>query len=409
MLSFLRRHHFLVFFVLLTNIMGISIGMAKVSTTLLALQLGADASLQGLIASAQSIGVVIMSIPIGFMMDRAGPGRLFIVGSLLVGAIYLLLPLMTTPWAVLFATAMVSLFMPMRFVSLNAVFMAELETLGESKAGWYRGSHMTGMFLIGPVLAAIAVEALGFVGTFWSIVALFAVSILLSPTVFRHYQRRTIPPAAAAPAYKITARLALLFRDEELRRVGLIEFCAQSINAFYIFFILIIAINQLHMAPLPASHLIGINGGAYIFALLFLGKTVQRVGHELGYLLSFSAALLALLMLGLGQQLLWLMVGGALLGLCLGTLQIITLTRFARLSTRLGRGEVSGVSSLMGPSGSFFGSLIGGFIGQHFGLQPVFLFFILPVVLMVAWTASQWRQQQLTLATLPSTEEECHS
>lgn len=409
MLSFLRRHHFLVNFVLLTNIMGISIGMAKVATTLLALHLGADASLQGLIGSAQSVGIMFVSIPIGLMLDRVGPGRLFILGSLLVGTIYLLIPLQHSPWILLLATALGSFFMPMRFVSLNAVFMAELENIGESKAGWYRGSHMAGMFLIGPVLAAIAIEAVGFSATYWSIVLLFIISIALSPSVFRHYQNQ--PPccqsseASALQGSSIQQRLALLLRDPELRQVGAIEFCAQSINAFYIFFILLIAINQLQLAPLPASHLLGINGGAYIFALLFLGKAIQRLHHFTGYLLGFGFTLLALLILGLSQALPGLMAGGALLGLSLGALQVITLTRFARLGTRLGRGEVSGISSLAGPMGSFLGSLAGGMLGHSIGLQPVFLCFILPVTLMLLWVASQWRHQHSAASRLQGNEE----
>lgn len=391
MRSFLRRHHFLICFVLLTNLMGISVGMAKVSTSLLSLDLGADATLQGLIASAQSVGIIFVSIPIGFMIDRLGPRRLFVTGSVVVGLIYLLLPLVPSPGLLLLGTALVSLFMPMRFVTLNALFMAQLENMGESKAGWYRGSHMTGMFLVGPVLAALAVEWCGFRGTFWFIGLLFALTIGLSPTVFRHYAVKPVP--AKPPRLRdLVPQLARLSRDPELRAISLIEFTAQGINSFYVFFILIIAINQLHLDTLMASHLIAIEGATFILALFVLGGVVQRLGHEYSYLISLLSAALALLALGLGRELPTLLLGGGILGLSLGTLQIINLTRYARLGARLGRGEVSGISSLAGPAGGCLGALCGGWIGHHWGLQHVFLLAIPLLLLLSGWILRTMRQ-----------------
>lgn len=386
MSSFLRRHHFLICFVLLTNLMGISVGMAKVGTSLLSLQLGADPTLQGLIASAQSVGIIFVSIPIGFMIDRLGPRRLFVTGSIVVGLIYLLLPLLPTAWLLLLCTALISLFMPMRFVTLNTLFMAQLENMGESKAGWYRGSHMAGMFLVGPVLAALAVEWSGFRGTFWFITLLFVITILLSPAVFRHYEVN--PLAAKRGSLRDTLRqLTQLTRDPELRTISLIEFSAQAINSFYLFFILVIAINQLHLNALMASHLIAIEGGTFIAALFLLGGVVSRLGHERSYLISFLSAALALLALGLGQDLNTLLLGGGVLGLSLGTLQIINLTRYARLGARLGRGQVSGISSLAGPAGGCLGALFGGLIGHHWGLQTVFLLAIPLLLGLSGWIA----------------------
>lgn len=96
--------------------------------------------------------------------------------------------------------------------------------------------------------------------------------------------------------------------------------------------------------------------------------------------------MLALLLLALAQHLAWLWVGGALLGVGLGLLQIHTLTQFAQLGARLGRGRVSGLSALAGPSGGLVGGLLGGTLGAVVGLQTVFLFF-LPVFAGVVWVA----------------------
>jgi predicted MFS family arabinose efflux permease len=108
-------------------------------------------------------------------------------------------------------------------------------------------------------------------------------------------------------------------------------------------------------------------------ALFFFGGLVSRFDDELIYRASFGLAALALLLLGLGRAPWLLGAGGVLLGLSLGTVQIVNLTRFADTGARLGRGKVSGLTPLVGTSGGLVGSLLGGVLGQVIGLQRVFL------------------------------------
>lgn len=203
MTTWLERHRFLLTFALLSLFMGISVGLAKVTTTLYALHLGAQGWVLGSIAAAQSLGILFSSLPMGVLVERYGPTRLFMTGSLIAGLLYLLLPLLPSSLFLLFMTALVSFVMPARFVSLNTVFMAALERMGEARAGWYRGTHMSGMFLIGPLLAAVVVQAVGHAGSYWLIAAMFLVTIWLSPLVLSQY---------SAPE-----------RDERQRRAGMGE------------------------------------------------------------------------------------------------------------------------------------------------------------------------------------------
>ncbi|MEC5387556.1 MFS transporter [Uliginosibacterium sp. H3] len=371
---FFERHKFLLLFALLSTLMGTSVGMAKVATSLYALHLQTPAALLGFIASAQMVGVLFMSLPIGFLVDQWGPRKLFTLGTVVAGLIYVVLPLVASPWFLLACTAAISFFMPFRFVSLNTVFMQQLETVGEARAGWYRGTHMTGMFLLGPVIAAGAVTALGFAGTYWSIAALFALTILVCPIVFGPYAVQAKGGARLTPR-AVIAQLGLLGSERELRTACLIEFFGQGCNAFYSFFIVIIAINGLHLDAAAATRLIGIEGLTFIAALFSLGSAMARIGAQRGYVLSLSLAALASALLGFGHASWALLGGGALLGLALGTLQIINLTRFARIGARLGRGKIAGLNALAGPAGSFTGSLLGGALGELLGLQSVFLVF----------------------------------
>src|ERR1700712_1786059 len=130
------RHRFLVSFVLLNSLMGVGVGLAKVTAPLYAMQLGANEGWLGLIAGAQSAGIVLIGLPIGFLVDRYGPSGLFMIGSPCAGLMYLVIPLVPSPVFLLFCTFMISLFMPFRFVPLGAVFLEQLAVLGESKADW---------------------------------------------------------------------------------------------------------------------------------------------------------------------------------------------------------------------------------------------------------------------------------
>jgi MFS family permease len=135
--SFLERNRFLRVFAVLSSLMGISVGMAQVATTLYAVDLGSTGTMLGLIAAAQSTGVLFMSLPTGLLVDRLGPAPLFMSATLLARLTYAAIPRVPVPAYLLLCTALISFFMPLRFVSLDTVLLQQLEVLGEAKAGWY--------------------------------------------------------------------------------------------------------------------------------------------------------------------------------------------------------------------------------------------------------------------------------
>jgi predicted MFS family arabinose efflux permease len=262
--------------------------------------------------------------------------------------------------------------MPMRFVSLNTVFLEQLASLGESKAGWYRGTHMLGMFLVGPMLGASLVSSLGVAWAYLTIAGLFFVTLLLSPLVFGRYGGRPAAPRAIS-WHTLRAQLALLVRDREVRRISLLESLTQATSYFFTFFIVVVALQHAGLGASEASSLISAKGITYIVALFLLGGSVQRLGPWRAKLASFSAIALGLLAIGAGSNPIWLWFGALSLGLGLGTIQIATLTRYAQIGARNGHGKASGLNALAGPSGGVFGTSVGGVLGRWLGLDSVFL------------------------------------
>jgi MFS family permease len=395
-----ERNRFLVVFAVLASFMGTSVGMAQVATSLYAVALGSSGAWLGLIAGAQSIGVVFMSLPVGMLVDRFGPARPFVAGTLLVGSIYLLLPFGHSPLALAICTSLVSFFMPARFVSLNTVFLQQLESLGESKAGWYRGTHMLGMFLLGPTLGAALVSALGVGWTYRIIAGLFFVTVLISPIVFARYASR--PVSRRTGGLGLGPQLRMLISDREVRRLSLLEVFTQATGAFFTFFIVVLALRVAGLGPSQASSLVSAKGVSYIVALFALGGVVQRLGPARATLSSFGIISISLVSLGLvhGAWALWL---GALgLGLGLGTIQIATLTRYAQVGARSGHGKASGLNALAGPSGGVLGSLVGGALGRWVGLENVFSLIGLGFGIAALWLGASLLWGQSRAATAPA-------
>ena len=369
MRGFLERNAFLIRFASLSLFMGISVGLAKFTTTLYALELGAQGWLLAAMAGAQSVGIVFTSLPVGFWVERFGPARLFVAGSWAMGVLYVLIPALPHAFFLLALTALISFLMPLRFVSLNTVFMQALERLGQGRAGWQRGAHMSGMFLLGPVLAAALIPLLGHAGSYWLIGAMFFATAVLAAPVLNHHPQAATGSAARVPMLQ---SVRALWQQPKVRALAAQECAVQAAHMYYAFYIVVIAVQLLGLPALGAGSLVAVQGASFIAALMVLGGG--------------ALAVLALLLLALARQLAWLWVGGALLGVGLGLLQIHTLTQFAQVGARLGRGRVSGLSALAGPSGGLVGGLLGGTLGAVLGLQTVFLLFV-PVFAGVAWLA----------------------
>lgn len=373
---------FLVGLVLLSSLMGLSIGLARFTTTLYALQLGAHGWMLGAIAAAQSVGMLLLGLPAGGWVARFGARRLFIAGSAWALVLYALLPAVPRFAFLLFVTAALSLAMPLRFVALNSVFMGRLARLGEARAGWFRGSHLVGMSLLGPMLAALLLPLHGPWLAYGLIAATFALTMLAAPLVFTAEPAAWPPtrPAVAQPPTRPAA--AALWRDPAARRLACLEFCLQALNTYFAFYIVVIVVQRLGLAPARAGALVAAQGLVLVAALFVLGPPMVRLGRRA----AAPAAALTMLAAGLlawapHLQALW--AGALLLGLGVGLLQVQTLAHFARLGERLGFARVAGLNALLGPSGGLAGAALGGLLEPWCGPQAPFMVFVAAFALLL--------------------------
>lgn len=362
---------FMLSFILVASTAGLGIGTAKVAISLFAIELKASEFEMGLIAASQTIGILLMGLPTGALIQRFGPLILFTAGSLLAGVWYSLIPLVQQAWFLILCSTLVSFCMPLRFVSLNTVFMSQLHQIGAAKAGWFRGAHMIGFMLLGPMLAVWLVHHLGFVGGFWALASLFLVPVLIAPVMFKDYQvdRQTAPrlswQAFMQPVY--------LLKDEmALRYSAVIEFASSAAMMYFTFFIVVIAIRHYDFSAVAAASLVSLYGVVYMAALFGAGILLERLGEQKLYQLGFVLVAMGLLCLAMPLTQQWLWVGAPLFGLGLGVVNVVNLSAFATVGRRVGMANVSALSSFTGPVGSLLGSILGGLFGHVWGLQTLF-------------------------------------
>ncbi len=369
---FSEKLKFILGFILLTSFAGLGIGIARLATTLYAVDLNVSEFQMGVIASAQSVGILFMSLPVGILIHKYHPMRLFMLGSLLGGVIYAVTPLVGNAEFLIFCTVLVSFCMPLRFISLNSVFMQQLEVLGNAKAGWFRGIHMMGFFLLGPVAAAYLVDSVHYVGTFLVIAASFLITILLAPLALSNF-RSDHSHVPKLEWQEIRSQLRLLKDDLLLRRTSVIEFTNHSIMAFFGFFIVVIAIQSFGFSATAAASLLTLHGAVFVAVLFTAGGLVNYLGYKRFYQLSFVLSAIALFVLSIPAWSVGLWLGAVTLAVGLGMLHIVNFTMYAQAGKKHGTGRVSGLTALVGPAGGFFGSLLGGWLGHLFGLQTMFL------------------------------------
>ncbi|MCU4576361.1 MFS transporter [Acinetobacter courvalinii] len=371
----LGQGHFVLGFIGLALCTGLGIGIAKIVTSLYAVQLAANEFEMGLIAAVQSLGILLIGLPIGLLVQRYGPKTMFVLGSFLAAVVYVTVPFYPAVWSLILATFLVGLCMPMRFVSLNTVYMQHLKSIGAARAGWFRGTHMMGFFLVGPLLAVSLVSAVGFSGAFWWIAGLFVLPILFAPLAFGAGPTE-INQAERDGAFSlavIAKQLVLLKQDQALRRTSLIEMASNAVMAYYGFFIIVIAIKDFGLGETIAASLVTLQGAVFVVALFTTGALLTRWGIKRFYQTGFAFVAVASAMLGIPKISVLLWVGAVILGLGLAMLHIVNFTMFANVGERLGMAKVSGLTAMAGPAGALLGSIVGGWLGHYWGLQSMFL------------------------------------
>jgi MFS family permease len=368
---------FLPGFLLLTVLGGITIGMGKVVTTLFALELGATPFQVGMISAAESLGMMLVTVPAGFVIARFGARRVYFLASMGPMLLSTLLPWASVWWLLAAGRGLIGLCIPFRIVSMNSSFLEKLKSLGSGKAGWYRASNSLGIAMLGPALAHALISGHGFVLAYVTIGAGF-----LGLALFSRVLLQDVVPAHRTPHIEdagFVTQIRQMLADRQIGGSCLIEFLSSSTSSLHGTFIIVVALTTLQLSQAVAVQLVMIHGVASVTALFCLGGLVQRLSRPFAHTLSFALACSGLVLLGTGSQFATLAAGGICLATGSALIHMVNMEQMSRHP--IAKSKISGLYSLAQMSGNFSGALLGGLLSHFVSAQHIFLAW-LPLVLL---------------------------
>jgi MFS family permease len=387
-------------FMLLGVLAGTSNGVAKVVLPLYAVTLHASAWQIGLVGGLQFAGMLLLSLPLGALIDRYGSRPLFRLGC--AGGVLVFLAgfsLASTAWQLIACVAAFGMINPFRMVTTQTEFLHLLPRIGPAKAGWQRASQSCGMFFVGPMLGAWLVGMLGYAHTFRVVAAGLFVTLVIGERVLS-----AAPPGRGKDAAPFVKRMRDQFRviasHAALRRTMLIEFFGQVAMSYFTLFVILVAIRRFGMTTQQAAGLVTLEGAAFVLTLLAAGKLIMAWREATRYCTAFALLSCAQLLLAYPPGPAALRAGALLLGLGLGVQHLTSVARFAQLAQELGRGRTGGMFSLAGPSGGLAGAVLGGLLSQHFGMLAGFQVLVAVFVLQLCleWPRRRGRRRKATSA-----------
>lgn len=378
------RERFVSHFMLLALASGTTISMAQLATTFYALKLGASTAQIGVISSMESLGMVFMTLPAGFLVARYGARRVYFIASAGPMLLNFVLPWTGVWYAIALTQWLIGLCIPFRIVSMNGAFLAQLKRIGFARAGWYRAAMSVGMGMLGPWLATWLIGAQGYAATFAAAGLCFAAMALFSRTVLDDASPDAATQATDWRAGLLHLRTLIGFAD--IRESLIVEVFSSATKSLASTFIVVLAIKTLGLPQTQAVQLLMMQGVVAVIALFAFGHLVRRLSHASCYAISLACAVGGLTAFGLGHSFAVLMAGVVMLGIGSSLLHLINMTQLGTHSAD--KNTISGLYNLASMGGSFCGAMGGGALSRYVGLQATFLWW-LPLVGMASFAL--WR------------------
>lgn len=368
----------------LNVVSGSVAGALQLAVPLFALKLAASTAEIGLIRGISGVGMLLLVVPAGFLVDHFGARRLFLLGSIAATLLTFAIPFSSIPFHLAILQGVAGLFGSLKGTSLNASFFERIQDLGLDKVGWFKGSMSIGMTFLGPLFAGWAVAVLD-MPTVFRILSV----LTLVPTTLVFLFHRDTPRAANIGLVRGIAsqwgEFREVWRQNPLGIPLATEALATGCFSCFAAFVVPIVVAGMHRPASHASVLISLEGGVFIATVFLAGRFVPRLSPSRLYLLAAGSTSLSLVGIGLSGHYLSLAVFAASMGVGLGLFNLVTATRQGMV--RGSRGKTVSLFTAAIGAGASLGPLVGGQLAAVVGTSGTFLLFI-PAFLALAALAS---------------------
>lgn len=329
--------------------------------------LGASPAVIGLVIAAAFVLPLFIAIPAGSLVDRYGPRRILLMGTLLVGLSPFLVPLFP---------GFASLGLLQVFGGLGqllAVVAAQSYVAGlgggrarEQNFGWYSTFISVGQ-LVGPLLAGVVVDLFGFEEAFALSGALSLLAVVLVMRLKRHPQQTS----GAMHRFPRPAQVKRLLRNPRVQLALLVSGTLMIPTLGYQSFLP----AYLDLLAYPATligAIISLRALATIAVRPFMPRIISAFGGRLRTLIVTTAmCVAALAAISLGS--IWtLVLVTILVGVGLGISQPLTMVTVVDGVDAAERGTAFGLRLTANRSVQVVGPLLLGTIAQWVGYGAMF-------------------------------------
>jgi general stress protein 26/predicted MFS family arabinose efflux permease len=370
-------------FIALSVLVGTAGGVMQLGVPLLAMSRGATNAQVNLVRSVGGLGMLLVVIPIGFLVDRLGARRVFRAGALAGAAIAVVYATAPPSFAVILLMALEGLFAPLRFTALTASFYGRLSSIGIEKAGWFKASMSAGLTFLGPLIGGLLARGAGFPALFGVVAAVHLLSASLAATVELEGARAHPGPAAGARLADKVASLRAMLRAPSIRPALAAELLGAATFSAFGAFVLVVAVRVHGADPAVASRILIVEGLSFVVTAFQGGRfasdrpRLRRVAGLAGALGAVGTAL--------APGPVSLALAGVAIGVATGLVHVFVASWIASLDGAKGR--VTALFQVAAGLGVTLGPLATALAGRWIPAQGVLLVFLLPFLLLAVGAA----------------------
>jgi len=264
-------------FVALTIVTGTAAGVMQLGVPLLALSVGATHAEVGLLRSVSGMGMLLVVLPVGLLVDRFGAGRIFRIGALAGSAIALVYASAPPSLVLVVLMALEGVFAPLRFTALSASYYGKLASIGLDKAGWFKASMSVGLTFLGPLLGGMLARGAGFPALFGVVLGLHLGSAVLGAAVDLGGART---PSAPHPRLRDqVAELRALLRSVALRPILAAELLGAATFSAFTTTVVVLAMRVLGADAAVTSRVLIVEGLAFVLSALLGSRLAATRGR----------------------------------------------------------------------------------------------------------------------------------
>ena len=365
---------------------GIVGGAMQLVVPLFAMDLHASSMEIGVIRGISGVGMLLLVIPAGFMVDHFGSKRLFLCGALAGTCFTLALSLAGAPSGPDLPHGAGRALQCPEDDRPQCLFLPQPAGDGAGEGRLVQGVDVDRPHLPRTGLRRLPRRP----GDPFPIIfrLLAALTLIPAALVFIFHNDPIRHEAAGAFRENIRAQLqsfGQLVRRRTLYLPLLTESLSTGCFATFSTFIIVIAVQTLHLPATTASLLLTTEGGIFILTVFAAGPLITRLSSLQLYLLGVGVTIAALAGFPLVDGFAALLGVTVVLGLGLGLLNLVTSSSLGRMEGE--KGKIVGLFAAAVGVGISLGPMLGGVVAQYLGTSWIFPAFIVPFALLagVAW------------------------